>query len=308
METSRIHSVTESVADPVGDQITVNRINLADAALACRGWHRHSYFEIYWITAGHGEQRTDFGIHPLTAGTLAFVSAGQSHSWSFEDDLRGYRVGFSPWGVSEAGGVRDELPFFFGPNNPRTLKVPAAHHAGFEHEFQTLLGELESADPLRHDAARALLGLLLIRCQRVCAQVAPGSSGETAAARLARRFWWEVNKNYLKQRQVRDYAARLQVTANHLIETLRKEFGKTPGDLIDERLYIEAVRMLLHTTRSVAEIAYSLEFKSPSHFGAYFKRHAGCSPGEVRRRFAGGFTGQSMTRDTQGSEANIIAA
>jgi len=29
------------------------------------------------------------------------------------------------------------------------------------------------------------------------------------------------------------------VTSNHLVETVREQFGRTPGELIDERLYVE---------------------------------------------------------------------
>jgi len=274
--------------DGVNLRLQATAINSDMLGPKCEDWHRHPYFEVYWINGGSAEYLTDCEIYPVGAGTLIFVSIGQMHNWRFSTDISGYKVGFSPHEISESALhlVDDgDLPFFFAPSAPSIISVPRRKWSDFDARFGTLARELESNEPLRLEAARALLHLLLIGCQRVALLNARMTVSESPAAQLARRFWWEVNRGFLTLRHVRDYAARLHVTANHLVETVREQFGRTPGRLIDERLYLEATRLLLHTTRSVSEIAYFLEFKNPSHFGAFFKRHAGCSPGEARRRF-----------------------
>ena len=52
----------------------------------------------------------------------------------------------------------------------------------------------------------------------------------------------------------------------------------------EERLILEAKRMLQFTQRPTKEIAYDLGFQDPSYFSKVFKRLARCSPLEYRRR------------------------
>ena len=263
------------------------RINWISMPDECCDWHRHADFEIWWIKDGSGEYQSDLGNYPLGEGTSIFVSIGQLHQWEFSPDLAGQRIGFSAADInnhSERHGFLPELPFFFGPNRVPVLLVPAASRSFFNRDFETLRSELESSDPHGGEAARAILRLLLIRTQRLFEKTTSTRIDESASAKLARCFWWELEKNFLTRRRVQDYAPRLQVTVNQLVETVREQFSRTPGELIDERVYLEGKRLLAHTTRTVSEIAYLLQFKTPSHFGAFFKRQAGCSPGEARRR------------------------
>jgi AraC family transcriptional regulator, transcriptional activator of pobA len=298
-------------------QLHARRLSSDNIPDGCVGWHRHPYFEVYWITNGTGEHLNDFETHLLTPGTLVFISMGQFHSWRFSRDVRGFMLRFSSSEISGTAprlDLHDELPFFFGPKTISVSAVPKDDQSEITRDFEALLAEVESEDALSADAAHALFRLLLIRCQRVCRGSGGFDSRENAGVKLARRFWWELNAASPQLRHVKDYAARLQVTVNHLVETVREQFGRTPGELIDERLYFEARRLLLHTTRSVSEIAYLLDFKAPSHFCAFFRRYANCSPGEVRRAFEerasrttlrGDFT-QSIERDTELVNADMV--
>ena len=253
-----------------------------------RALHRHRYFEVFWFNRGHGEHLNDFKWYPIATGTLVFVSIGQVHAWNPVAGLSGFVAAFSPGDIGESvarPGLLLEAPFFFGLSRPPTLPVPPAFWPEFDQLFESLIAELASKDPLRHEAARALLRLALIRAQRLCAQPCGTNHTVSAATRLARNFLLELERSFLTVRRVRDYAVRLQVSPNHLVETVRENVGQTPGELLDVRLFLEAKRLLIHTTRSVSEIAYLLDFKNPSHFGHFFKRHSGYPPGQARERF-----------------------
>jgi AraC family transcriptional regulator, transcriptional activator of pobA len=102
------------------------------------------------------------------------------------------------------------------------------------------------------------------------------------ATALANRFLCLVGENYKSLSSVSDYAARLEVTASHLNETVRRTMRKTAGQVIRERLLLEAKRLLLHSDLSVSEIAYHLSFEDPSYFARFFRKHTGQAPAEFR--------------------------
>jgi AraC-like DNA-binding protein len=57
--------------------------------------------------------------------------------------------------------------------------------------------------------------------------------------------------------------------------------------LVEKTRFNIANRMLVETESSSLDIAFATGYEDPSHFARAFKRLAGCSPREYRRRSAG---------------------
>jgi AraC-like DNA-binding protein len=77
----------------------------------------------------------------------------------------------------------------------------------------------------------------------------------------------------------------LGVTTSHLVETVRQATGMTPGEMLHNRLVLEAKRMLVYSDYSAAEIALKLSFSSASHFGQWFRKMTDLTPREFRETF-----------------------
>jgi transcriptional regulator GlxA family with amidase domain len=58
--------------------------------------------------------------------------------------------------------------------------------------------------------------------------------------------------------------------------------GRTAKQVIDDRVVLEARRMLAATALPVATIAQRLGFAAPTHFGRLFHRSTGLPPGSFR--------------------------
>ena len=70
------------------------------------------------------------------------------------------------------------------------------------------------------------------------------------------------------------------VSRRHLRRRLEAVVGEAPAELI-RRLRLERASQLLAAgSGTVAEVAYSVGFKSPSHFSAAFRKAFGISPSE----------------------------
>lgn len=59
---------------------------------------------------------------------------------------------------------------------------------------------------------------------------------------------------------------------------VKKHFGKTPTQLLQERTILEAKKQLHLTNQSVKEIASNLGFEDEFYFSRYFKNAVGISP------------------------------
>ncbi|MGO3807474.1 MAG: helix-turn-helix transcriptional regulator, partial [Sphingobacterium sp.] len=60
-------------------------------------------------------------------------------------------------------------------------------------------------------------------------------------------------------------------------------FKKPSKEIILEIAIIHSQLLLLETDKSIASIAYELEFSDPSYFARLFKKIAGISPSEYRK-------------------------
>lgn len=101
---------------------------------------------------------------------------------------------------------------------------------------------------------------------------------------LALKFSQLVRDNIHQHTDVKYYAQQLFVSGKYLLETVKKNTGKTPHRIIDEFLLKEAFVLLGNPERTVSEIAFTLQFNSASAFGRFFKKYTSMSPSAYREK------------------------
>lgn len=102
---------------------------------------------------------------------------------------------------------------------------------------------------------------------------------------LCHQFLGLLHEHALREHQVGFYADKLCITPRYLNEVIASHMrGKTPKQLIDERLAVEIKTLLNDPHLSVAEIAMQCNFPDQSYLSRFFRRHTGCSPKEFRTR------------------------
>lgn len=90
--------------------------------------------------------------------------------------------------------------------------------------------------------------------------------------------------NYKTHKQVSYFAKKMHLTEKRLNLATKHILGKTPKEIIDERLILEAKRLLAHTSESVKKIGYELGFDEPTNFNKYFRKHNKITPTQFREK------------------------
>lgn len=250
--------------------------------------HRHNYYEVMWLAQGVATFFHDFQRYPLHAGALTFIGPGQVHTWEGEwDRFELLVIGFQASTFAYPEGdprFLAHLPFFDHGAKPY-LQLDNGATTQVDHLFRTLLRHFIDHGKEQEPLLRAYLTVLLAEAQDLYAS-APAAAIDNAATQLCKAFRLAVERHYAERKQVQDYADLLGVTANHLVKTVRETTGSTPGQTIQERLLLEAKRLLAHSPTSISAISQQLAFQAPSQFGRWFKNAAGLSPGDFRLGFA----------------------
>lgn len=91
-----------------------------------------------------------------------------------------------------------------------------------------------------------------------------------------------VNLHYKELKTTSKYAEKLNINPSYLNTLVKEILDVTAGQVIKNRIILEAERLLLHTSLSIIEISYELGFNDNSHFGKYFKSVRGVSPNNFR--------------------------
>ena len=81
-----------------------------------------------------------------------------------------------------------------------------------------------------------------------------------------------------------EYANELHITSDHLNRTVKLLIGKGAKEYIQDRVMVEARRMLLFSELSAKEIGFALGFEEASNFSAFFSKHAAISPSAFRQK------------------------
>lgn len=89
-----------------------------------------------------------------------------------------------------------------------------------------------------------------------------------------------------KLRQVKDYANIMSVTQKQLNQATSHILGKSPKKMIDDRIILEAKRLLAHTSMSIKAIGFDLGFDEPTNFAKYFRKQTNSTPIEFRAQFS----------------------
>jgi AraC-like DNA-binding protein len=236
---------------------------------------------------GQGTEEVDFVQIPCRAGTLIHVHPGQVIRYVSIEQAEAYLILFTPeflWPENEVGSaivesrLRDDLDMISHVElAPSDFDAARTLFGAIEQEYEATDGGKLSEAIMRHLLMALLLRIDLAALNDRTRAHAPPIQQETFV-----RFRRELEKAYRKTRAVQNYAQILGCAPRTLNRATLSMAGIPVKQFIDERVALEAKRLLAHTALTVSEISSRLGFTEPTNFVKFFRRSTGLLPGEFR--------------------------
>lgn len=252
---------------------TFARLRAMPAGSATPPVQRADFHVLALVTSGHGAVTVDFARHRLQRDTIVWIRPGRVHRWDDIAAVNGTLVLFRPESVPQGSTGADPLgPVSWQPAGRPALVRVAADHLRREHDASR-------ARPLAGSAAilRALLEVLLLRASD-CAPPPPAGLEVFVAYAAA------VDAHHATSREVAWYARRLGYSARTLSRATQEAAGRSAKQFIDDRVVLEAKRLLAHTGITVTECARRAGFDDPANFSKFFRARTGLTPSAFAAR------------------------
>lgn len=175
---------------------------------------------------------------------------------------------------------------FFGSSQPPIVTLEEKEVASFETMFSVFQEEFETKDHIQGEMLRVMLKRLLIKSTRLVKKRQGVLEMPGLQMELMRKFHVLVEQHFREKHQVTEYAALLFKSPKTISNIFNKAGYASPLTIINERIILEAKRLLMFSEKTAEQISYELGYKDGSHFSKFFKLHCGEPPVVFREQMA----------------------
>ncbi len=241
--------------------------------------HMLSYYDITLITEGIGEFWLDELRYKIEPGKIYFSSPMQIRKWEFKKMPKGLVLIFEEEFLGTFFNDSDfvqRLSYFNTISQQPALTLNSSDFDYLKSVLNNIEREIIVQKEKDYHILRALLYQVLVWLNRLFFQ--SNSDCNYASDKKVIEFRKLVNQYFNEQHSVKFYADKLNITPGHLNDIVKNKIGLSAKEFIQNRLFLEAKRLLLYTNLSVSEIAWKLNFQDDSYFVRAFKNKIGCTP------------------------------
>ncbi|WP_192349951.1 helix-turn-helix domain-containing protein [Algoriphagus sp. Y33] len=152
--------------------------------------------------------------------------------------------------------------------------------------LQEIKAEMNNQDSNTEEMLRILLKMVILKATRIWKKVHQFTEiQQDEDVQFLRKFSQLVERHFKTHHSVSDYADMLFITPKNLSKKIKLLSNESPNNIIKNRIIHESKRLLVHTTLTVKEIAYQLNYDDVAYFIRFFSKSTGNSPTAFRRKF-----------------------
>lgn len=244
------------------------------------------FYTLLLVHKGSGTFTIDNYSYDIVKGRVFFVNYNQICQLSDLKEFSGEAVLFTQsfYNLIYTGNrkIKDDTAF---NQIASYIDFNKNENADFLLSFADIKKEVLKSEVLSKEIICLLLKVSMLKYIRKTKNINTINLKTSRKNSYLENFGKLVNLYFKELKRTSDYAEKMHISANYLNALVKEKFEISAETYIQNRVVLQAERLLLNTDLSVAEIGYELGFSDKSHFGKYFKKIASESPNNFRKKF-----------------------
>ena len=269
------------MADDFGGDISIEKISVANlhalenAAESnvddVHQSHRHDRHSFFLLESGTVSIEIDFQTHTIEPSSVIYMHPDQVHRMlAFEN------VTVSSWAINNENLNPDYLKLLEEITPAKPLVLTAETFSIISEAVSLVIKFSERKnDKLYHsllkDSCNALIALVI---SQYLAEAKPADKFSRFDT-ITKAFRELLEPSYTKEKRPAAYSQKLNISTAYLNECVKNTTGYSVSHHIQERVVLEAKRLLYYSDKSVKEIATELGYDDYPYFSRLFTKVTG---------------------------------
>lgn len=246
--------------------------------------HRHVFYELFFFFAGSGSHLIDFKDFSIKPPSIQLVGPHQLHQVKHSRDSQGYVIKIQPTLIASSPFLNNFFNFIQYNQHFEAGVAINAEEADLLKSSYLFLKAYD--DDNSNDSIFAALSALnlyvsILKKYQNLSKIAEKSPNN----QYFNQFLNLAEQHYQIEKNADFYTQAMNVSLNKLNNIVKERTGMSVKKFLINRVLLEAKRLIIHSEKTVKEIAYQLEFLEPAHFSNFFKKHLGMTPTTFRMEF-----------------------
>ena len=246
--------------------------------------HGHNFYLILIVTKGSGTHTIDFLEYDVYPGVMFIVSPGQIHQWRLSNDVDGYILFFTKEFFLHDFDTEKltRFPFFNSTFSLPMFQLSDREREEILFKYMLIYDEYHSRSLNYQEMIRMYLNAIFIKLSRIYLTKNEKSQKFNYDLLQLNRYEALVDKYFKLHRPISCYSKKMNITDRQLSYLCKKTIGKTPSEIMMNRIILEAKRLIVHSDLSILAISEELNYNDNSYFIRLFKKMTKQTPEQFR--------------------------
>jgi len=262
-------------ANEFGEGIAIEKISFKDFGIEeieeAKKSHREDGHSFFLLETGTVSFEIDFQKYKIKSPTVVYIHPNQVHRiLAFENAIS------SSWSINNENLNPEYLELLEDiiPVKPLVLQKETFSIISEAVSITTKIFEQKN-NKLYHfllkDSCNALVGLVVSQCL----EQAKSSDKRSRFEIINKDFNVILERNYTTTKRPTEYAQKLHLSTSYLNECVKNTTGYSVSHHIQQRVILEAKRLLSHSDKTIKEIAAELGYDDYPYFSRLFTKVTG---------------------------------
>ena len=248
--------------------------------------HTCDFFEIMIFEKASGTMDLNGQVLDVSGNSLFFICPFQKKSCKIPlEDVKGFHLVFQNNFLANFFDDKlfaYRLQYFYNSQQPQYLLLKNKDYDIIRFALNEIIAEINNYQNDSSHIIRSLLYFSLSKLNRLYSTFY-NISPDTQSNNKIHKFKELLELNIRRAHSVNDYCDMLEVNRYKLNRLAKAQTGHSSKEMINNRLLQEVKMELRYSTKTIAEIAYDLNFSEPNNLTRFFRKMEGVSPVTYRK-------------------------